>query len=170
MTTYYIEKEGKIVIWDTDKAKLTNTVELMPELKNEKIKKTENVIIDGVIYSLEEVAEKEKEERRKAFMDDFILTSWGWYRKSPKGYANAPQSIDIILNMINALGGLTKQVANLMIFYSEPDFSIPEQCTEEWLVEHQTHPETKTVEEFMEFYIDFQTRWANEQYRLTLGE
>ena len=103
-------------------------------------------------------------ERRAAFRETFIQTLWGWYKKQPKGYANAPQSVDIICTLVNASGGFTEQIANMMIFYQQPDFSKPEQCTEEWLVANQIKHAPCTTQEFMQFYIAFQTAWAMEQY------
>ena len=104
-------------------------------------------------------------ERRAEFENKFIQTSWGWYRKQPKGYANAPQSVDIIFNIVNASGGFTEQVANMMLFYQQPDFDNPDECKEEWLISHQYKHNPCTTQEFMQFYIAFQTAWANDQYR-----
>lgn len=104
-------------------------------------------------------------ERKTEFESKFIQTIWGWYRKQPKGYANAPQSIDIIFNIVNASGGFTEQVANMMLFYQQPDFDKPDECTEEWLIEHQYKHEPCSIQEFMQFYIAFQTAWANDQYK-----
>ena len=110
--------------------------------------------------------QKIKANRRKLeFENKFIQTTWGWYRKEPKGYANAPQSVDIILNIVNASNGFTEQVANMMLFYQQPDFDNAEECTEEWLIEHQYKHAPCTTQEFMQFYIAFQTAWANDQYK-----
>ena len=105
------------------------------------------------------------QERQAEFESKFIQTSWGWYRKQPKGYANAPQSIDIIFNIVNASGSFTEQVADMMLFYQQPDFDNAEECTEEWLVAHQYKHEPCSIQEFMQFYIAFQTAWANDQYK-----
>lgn len=104
-------------------------------------------------------------ERKAEFESKFIQTLWGWYRKQPKGYANAPQSVDIIFNIVNASGGFTEQVANMMLFYQQPDYDNPDECTEEWLIAHQYKHEPCTTQEFMQFYIAFQTAWANDQYK-----
>ena len=104
-------------------------------------------------------------ERKEEFESKFIQTLWGWYRKQPKGYANAPQSIDIIFNIVNASGGFTQQVADMMLFYQQPDFDNAEECTEEWLVAHQYKHQPCSTQEFMQFYIAFQTAWANDQYK-----
>lgn len=112
--------------------------------------------------------EKQAQSRKAEFEGKFIQTSWGWYRKQPKGYANAPQSIDIIFNIVNASGGFTEQVADMMLFYQQPDFDNPEECTEEWLVAHQYKHNPCTTQEFLQFYVAFQTAWANDKYRSSL--
>lgn len=104
-------------------------------------------------------------DRQLDFESKFIETSWGWYRKEPKGYSNAPQSIDIIDRLVAKFNGFASQINDMMIFYQEPDFSVPEQCTEEWLIAHQYKHGVCTKQEFDEFYIDFQTRWAISQYK-----
>ena len=104
-------------------------------------------------------------ERKTEFESKFIQTLWGWYRKQPKGYANAPQSVDIIFNIVNASGGFTEQVADMMLFYRQPDYDKPDECTEEWLIEHQYKHEPCSTQEFMQFYIAFQIAWANDQYK-----
>lgn len=120
---------------------------------------------DGKIIVNPDYEEVKANERKAEFESKFIQTAWGWYRKQPKGYANAPQSVDIIFNIVNASQGFTQQVADMMIFYQQPDYDDAEQCTEEWLVEHQYKHEPCTLQEFMQFYIAFQTAWANDQYK-----
>lgn len=128
---------------------------------------------DLYIWNGEEIIENSNyedikaNERRIEFENKFIQTRWGWYRKQPKGYANAPQSVDIIFNIVNASGGFTEQVADMMLFYQQPDYDKPEECTEEWLVAHQYKHEPCSTQEFMQFYIAFQTAWANDQYKIS---
>lgn len=110
--------------------------------------------------------EEEKAEQRQAdFESQFLLTSQGNYRLQPKGYANAQQSIDTVNNIVMAMNGLTEQIAQMIIFYDTPDFTKPEQCTEEWLIQHQHHPQAMTKEEWTQFYIEFTTLYAQKQYK-----
>lgn len=46
MTNYYIEKENKIVLFDTNKQKLISTLGFMPQYKGLEIQETENEIIN----------------------------------------------------------------------------------------------------------------------------
>ena len=108
-------------------------------------------------------------KRQANFEDNFLATSLGNYRLQPKGYANAQQSIDTVNAMVNAVGGLSELLANMVIFYETPDFTNPEECTEEWLVEHQTHPQPMTKEQWTQFYIEFSTLYAQKMYKKELA-
>lgn len=44
MTNYYIEKDNKIVLFDTDKQKIKNTLLFMPDLQGSEIKETQRPI------------------------------------------------------------------------------------------------------------------------------
>lgn len=103
--------------------------------------------------------------RREKFYSDFLATSLGNYRLKPKGYANAQQSIDTVNNIVMAFGGLTEQVAQMVIFYQTPDFTKPEECTEDWLVAHQYNPEPMTTQQWLQYYVEFTQKYAAAQYR-----
>lgn len=91
-----------------------------------------------------------------------------WYRQVPNGYSNAPQSIDIINNMVGYQGSLKAEIAAMIKFYKKPDYTKPEQCTEAWLVANSFSPSTMTKTEWKNFYIDFQSRWAVLNYQRQL--
>lgn len=110
-------------------------------------------------------AEEKAEQRQANFERQFLLTSKGNYRLQPKGYANAQQSIDTVNAIVMAMQGLTEDIANMVIFYDTPDFTKAEECTEEWLIQHQHHPQPMTVQEWMQFYIEFTTLYAQKQYK-----
>ena len=127
----------------------------------------EEYIIDGDEYVKKDAEweEKQAEKRQQDFENNFLSTSLGNYRLKPKGYANAQQSIDTINNIVMAMGGLNETIAQMVIFYETPDFSKEEECTEEWLIEHQTHPEPMTLQEWTQFYISFTTLYAQKVYK-----
>lgn len=114
--------------------------------------------------------EAEKTQQRQAkFEKEFLTLEINKnFRLQPKGYANAQQSIDTINNMVNVLGGLTQEIATMVLFYETPDFTKPEQCTEEWLVQHQYSAEPMTKEQWTVFYIDFTTKYAQKMYQQQL--
>lgn len=121
--------------------------------------------IDNQWYLKEKCPHYTPKEREEEFYNTFLATSKGNYRLKPRGYSNAQQSIDTINGMVNALGALTEQIAAMVIFYPTPDFTKEEECTEEWLVSHQYNIEPLTKEQWIQFYIEFSTLYAQDQYK-----
>ena len=124
------------------------------------------ILVDGEPIVDPDWEEKQTALRKADFEANFLSTSLGNYRLQPKGYANAQQSIDTVNNIVMAMQGLTEQIAQMIIFYDTPNFTKPEECTEEWLVQHQHHPEAMTVEQWVQFYIEFTTLYAQKQYKV----
>ena len=148
---YYVEQPLNPSIYNVDKWEETN----------------EEYVLDGVEYVLNDAEYKKKQAkiRQEEFYNKFLATSKGNYRLQPKGYANAQQSVDTINGMVNAVGRLTQQIAQMVIFYPTPDFTKEEECTEAWLVEHQYNAEPMTKEEWTDFYIEFSSLYAMNQYK-----
>lgn len=118
---------------------------------------------DYVLYNGEYKTQAEIEAIREAdFKSKFFnIEGYGWYRKQPKGYQSAVESMNVLFNIANVSDGIQ---AGLIIFYQEPDFSKPEECTEEWLIEHQIIQPVMTKAEFMQLYVAFMTAWNTEEH------
>lgn len=106
------------------------------------------------------------EERKARFLRDFFKVSLGdlgvgYYRKKPKGYQSAVESINTAQIMCSKMNGLP---AHILIFYQEPDFTKPEECTEEWLEQNQIIMSALTPERFDELYISFVTAWNTQEH------
>ena len=69
--------------------------------------------------------------------------------------------MNVLFNVANVAQGIQE---GLIIFYQQPDFTQPEQCTEEWLVQHQIVMPAMTVQEFMQLYVAFMTAWNTEEH------
>lgn len=123
------------------------------------------IIVNGELVVNPNYEEEQTAKRKADFENQFLLTSKGQYRLMPKGYANAQQSIDTVNAIVMAMGGLNETIANMVIFYDTPDFTKSEECTEEWLIQHQHHPEPMTQQQWIEFYIEFTTLYAQKQYK-----
>lgn len=165
---YYIQDENKkIVFYDTNLEVVKNTLLVRPQYQGLEILETEREIIElnNEFVFKDEVEDELKLKRKEDFESKFLTTSLGNYRLTPKGYANAQQGIDTINNIVNALGGLTEQIAKKVLFYETPDFTKEEQCTEEWLIEHQYSANPMSKEEWINFYIEFSTLYAEKQYQ-----
>ena len=84
-----------------------------------------------------------------------------YFRKQPKGYSSAVESINTAFNIVNTIGTLP---AGSLVFYQQPDFADETQCTEEWLVEHQVKSEEMAATEFGTFYAGFITAWNAQEH------
>lgn len=70
---YYVEKEGKIVLFDSDREKLEKTLDFMPDFKGLEIKETNRPIENFQFSDTEEfLQEKAQEERER--LDKLFLT------------------------------------------------------------------------------------------------
>ena len=86
----------------------------------------------------------------------------GWYRKTPKGYVSALESLNTAYNNYMAIALINPEAkfpANKLIFYTAPDFTKEKECTEEWLVAHQFRNEEMTREQFLLLYSTFSRVW-----------
>lgn len=102
------------------------------------------------------------EERKNLFKKDFFnIEGYGWYRKIPKGYTSAVESINTAFNIVTVVGILPK---GSLIFYTKPDFTDEKQCTEEWLIENQIKSDEMTATEFGKFYTAFVTAWNTQEH------
>lgn len=107
--------------------------------------------------------EETAEDRRNNFLRDFFyVPNYGYYRRVPKGYTSAIESINTADAMCQKNNGLP---ANVLIFYQEPDFNDASQCTEEWLERHQIFMPMMTVETFNDLYNVFVTTWNNREHK-----
>ena len=122
------------------------------------IKETEKEL-QALGYTETELVEARKEEFLKQF---FKIDGYGYFRKQPKGYGSAVESLNTAFNIVTVLGNLP---ANTLTFYAEPDFTAAEQCTEEWLVENATKNEEMTPSEFGTFYAQFMMAWNTQEHQ-----
>ena len=107
--------------------------------------------------------EEEQAQQRQADFESkfFNIPGFGWFRKVPKGYTSAVECLNLAFNNVSLLGKLP---AETMIFYTQPDFTEPEECTEEWLVAHQIKNAEMTVEQFGQFYAGFSVAWNSTEH------
>lgn len=126
-------------------------------------------VIENPSYEEEQTKARKKEFESKFFEIPAIenIFKGGWYRRQPKGYSSAVESITTADSICTKMNGLP---ANILTFYTSPDFSDESQCTEEWLLANQFKNENMTVEQFAQFYITFITAWNNQEHETTKEE
>lgn len=138
-------------------------VETSEELYNAWLDDKNKVVYqNGKVILNPNYEEEQANKRQEAFLKDFFkIEGYGYYRRVPKGYQSAVESMNVLFNIANLTKGLQ---AGLIIFYEEPDFTDAEQCTEEWLIKHQIIMPAMTLEQFMQLYVAFMTAWNTTEH------
>lgn len=159
---YYVFIENEKINGKGEVQQLTEDV-LNIEVTEEIYNNIEKYIYkDGEIVINENLELELAEARKKEFLKQFFkIDGYGYFRKQPKGYGSAVESLNTAFNIVTVLGNLP---ANTLTFYAEPDFTIAEQCTEEWLVENSTKNEVMTPSEFGTFYAQFMMAWNSQEH------
>lgn len=161
---FYIQQDEKIVLFDENLERFQNTIAIMPQYQGLEIKETNRNIIElnNEFVFEDEVKGELVQERENLFKKDFFnIEGYGWYRKIPKGYTSAVESINTAFNIVTVVGILPK---GSLIFYTKPDFTDEKQCTEEWLIENQIKSDEMTATEFGKFYAAFVTAWNTQEH------
>lgn len=141
--------------WTDDYFQIEVTEEIYNNIEKYVYKDGEIVINENYELELAEV-------RENLFKKDFFnIEGYGWYRKIPKGYTSAVESINTAFNIVTVVGILPK---GSLIFYTKPDFTDEKQCTEEWLIENQIKSDVMTATEFGKFYAAFVTAWNTQEH------
>ncbi len=160
--TYYIVHNNKDIYTAENQEALSRyysePIQVLPADYNAE----KYIVVDGQLVLNPDYEEEQAAKREADFKSQFFnIPNYGWYRKIPKGYSSAVESLNTAFNTVTVVGSLP---ANMLIFYQEPDYTIPEQCTEEWLVEHQIFNQAMTAQEFGQFYVGFVTAWNTEMH------
>ena len=126
--------------------------------KNGYIIKETAVALEAWGYTDEELAQQREVGFKSTF---FLIPGYGWFRRVPKGYQSAVECLTLAFSNVSVLGKLP---ANTLIFYTEPDYTDPHQCTEEWLIAHQIFNEEMTAKEFGQFFAAFSVAWNTAEH------
>lgn len=157
---YYTIQNNQLLIADTEQALMRfydNVLPLPADYVTGKY-----IVEDNQLVLNPNWEEEQAEQREQSFKADFFeIPNYGWFRKVPKGYSSAVESLNTAFNAVSIL---QKLPADMLIFYQQPDFTKPEECTEEWLVAHQIKNEEMTAQEFGQFYMVFMTAWNTEMH------
>ena len=162
---FYVEKDGKIVLFHKDYETLATTLRFTPIYADLPIFETDKEIIelDGIFVFAEDVQEELAEQKEKEFKEHFFeIEGYGWFRKAPKGYSSAVEAMSAAFNMVSIVGYLP---ANTLTFYTEPDFTDKTQCTEEWLVINSYKNDELTITAFGQLYAKFLESWNKLEHK-----
>lgn len=128
---YYIEQNGKIVLFDTEKERLQRTLEFTPQYADLEIKETNRPIENFQFADTEEYQEEQAQARELAFNESFFNTSLGYIRR--KVTMKDGSTKDFLTDILPLL-----QVDVPIISYDKPDFTVdemPKQNTDKLVTE-----------------------------------
>ena len=142
-------------------------IEVTEDLYNDYNNEPSKYKYNGEEIVLNENYENElAKQRKQEFLKDFFKVQYNgqdlYFRKQPKGYSSAVESINTAFNIVNTIGTLP---AGSLVFYQQPDFTDKTQCTENWLVEHQVKSGQMSATEFGTFYAGFITAWNTQEHK-----
>lgn len=126
-------------------------------LESNEIVENDEIVINE---SYADILMQERESNFKSLF--FEIEGLGWFRRKPKGYSSAIESINTAFNIVSTMKKLPE---NSLTFYTAPDFSKEEQCTEEWLVSNSFKNKEMDLETFVQFYANFITAWNNQEHK-----
>lgn len=125
--------------------------------RNYRVRETD-VALEAWGYTEEELAGQREDGFKATF---FLIPGYGWFRRVPRGYQSAVECLTFAFNNVSIMGKLP---AGTLIFYTEPDYTKPYQCTEEWLVAHQIINQEMTAQEFQQFFALFSVAWNTAEH------
>ena len=121
------------------------------------------VIDDNFSGDLHDDYKITEQVRKTQFCKNFFeIPDYGWYRKQPKGYSSAIESINTAFNAVSLLKYLPE---DYLIFYTAPNFNDEYQCKDTWLIANQVKNQQMNVEEFGIFYKKFVEAWNDQEHK-----
>lgn len=120
---YYIEYEGKIVLYNESYKKIQDTLICMPQYQGLPILETDRPIKDFQFADTKEYIEAQIQKRKDDFHRDFFETSLGWVRR--KVYMKEiDETKDFLSGLLPtiAVALMFGKEANVLV-YDEPDFT-----------------------------------------------
>ena len=114
-------------------------------------------IIINPNYEAQQLKKLEKEFNSQFFE----IPNFDYFRRIPKGYNSAVESLNTVCSAVTFMKSLPEDI---LTFYRKPDFTKPEQCTEEWITNNSYKNKAMTLEEFSVFYTTFITAWNTQEH------
>lgn len=131
-------------------------------------------IIEKIVFTEtdDELKRRAYYGNKSAFEQDFFylppvktasktIFGGGYYRKKPKGYTSAIESINTVARMVELIGKLPQ---SSLIFYNKPDFYNDKCLEDDNIISCQFVNNEMTVDEFKQFYIAFINEWNTKNH------
>lgn len=143
MTNYYIEKENKIVLFDTNKKRIQATLKFMPQYEGLTIQQTERPIVlsdDGIEFVFSDSEEYKAEQLQKAKESKLAENKTAYDAALKAGVVYKGELFDC--DTLAAVRIMGQMVATQTA-------AIEEEATIDWF-DYYYKPVTLTISEFME--------------------
>ena len=161
-TYYYVEKDNKIKLFDTDKTRLENTLEFMPELQGLEVKSTTDVTLLKPLEEFKKDKLQELSQKSSAFeqtenKEMYIVSSLGYkVNADPKALRNIEVLIDLGVTQFRNYDNETVEVTtdNLKTIKSEISINSVKLYQQKWAFEDLIN-KAETKEELDAIEIKF---------------
>ena len=161
-TYYYVEKDNEIKLFDTDKTRLENTLDFMPELQGLEVKSTTDVTLlkpleDFKKAKLQELSQKSSAFEQTENKEMYIISSLGYkVNADPKALRNIEVLIDIGITQFRNYDNETVEVTtdNLKTIKSEIGINAVRLYQQKWAFEDLIN-KAETKEELDAIEIKF---------------
>lgn len=159
---YYIEKDNEIKLFDTDKTRLENTLDFMPELQGLEVKSTTDVTLFKPLKEFKKDKLQELEQKSSAFEQTenknmFITSSLGYkVNADPKALRNIDVLISQKVTQFKVYDNTIKPVTvdELKIIKSEIEQNALNLYHQKWEFEDMVN-NAGSIEELNQIDIDF---------------
>ena len=162
-TYYYVEKDNEIKLFDTDKTRLENTLDFMPELQGLEVKSTTDVTLLKPLEEFKKEKLNELSQKSSAFeqtenKEMYIISSLGYkVNADPKALRNIEVLINIGITQFRNYDNETVEVTtdNLKTIKSEIGINTVRLYQQKWAFEDLIN-KAKTKEELDAIEIKFE--------------
>ena len=159
---YYVEKDNEIKLFDTDKTRLENTLDFMPELQGLEIKSTTDVTLLKPLEEFKKEKLNELSQKSSAFeqtenKEMYIISSLGYkVNADPKALRNIKVLIDLGVTQFRNYDNETVEVTtdNLKTIKSEIGINAVRLYQQKWAFEDLIN-KAETKEELDAIEIKF---------------
>ena len=159
---YYVEKDNEIKLFDTDKTRLENTLDFMPELQGLEVKSTTDVTLLKPLAEFKKDKLQELSQKSSAFeqtenKEMYIVSSLGYkVNADPKALRNIEVLIDLGVTQFRNYDNETVEVTtdNLKTIKSEISINSVKLYQQKWAMQDLIN-KAETKEELDAIEIKF---------------
>ena len=131
------------------------------QLHPDKYENISGQLID--ISTTDEYIQLQTTKREAAFKKEFFeIQGFGWFRKKPKGYSSALESLMSFYMLFSNVGA----PRDVLTFYKAPDFCLEEQCNDEWIKNNSFKNTEMSADEVKSCFQNFLLAWNEQEHKI----